>query len=388
VPRLVKYIIGLLVLLVVAGSVFYWRAVSEIAVHVAVPQSNVEVRVFGIGTVEAQVLSRVGFQVSGKVASVHADQGNLVSAGTLLAKLDDDAQRAKLLKSEATKRQAVANLVKVQAQRDRVDAVYKQKMSINLRRQTLAGRGAVSQEAAEDAQAAEAIALSDLKVSEADAAIAAVLKDDAAAQYQLDAVVLAQHELKAPFDARVIARLKEAGSVANAGEALFTLIEPQSIWVKANVDETLAGGLKVGQTAYVRLRSEADRLVEAEIVRIDQESDRVTEERRVYVRCKACVPQHQLRFLGEQAEVEIVKSVIARGLFVSLRLIEGYEGRSGTLWVIEDGRLAKRRLEFGARLLDGRVEVKSEIPSGVALVIDHRPDLRLGRAARAVPQEQ
>jgi HlyD family secretion protein len=388
VPRTAKYIIGLLALLVVAGGVLYWRAASEIAVRVAVAQTNIEVRVFGIGTVEAQVLSRVGFQVGGKVASVHGDQGDLVSAGTLLAKLDDDAQRAKLLKSEAAKRQAAANLVKVQAQRNRVDAAYQQKKSINLRRQTLAGRGAVSQEAAEDAQAAEAIALSDLKVSEADAAIAAVLKDDAAAQYQLDAVVLAQHELKAPFDARVIARLKEPGSVANAGEAVFTLIEPQSIWVKANVDESLAGGLTIGQTAYVRLRSEADRLVEAEIVRIDQESDRVTEERRVYVRCKACVPQHQLRFLGEQAEVEIVKSVIARGLFVPLRLIEGYDGRSGTLWVIENGRLAQRRLELGARLLDGRIEVKSEIPAGGALVIDHRPDLRAGRAARAVPQEQ
>jgi HlyD family secretion protein len=377
-----------LVLLVVAGAVLYWRAASEIAVRVAVPQSNVEVRVFGIGTVEAQVLSRVGFQVSGKVASVHADQGDLVAAGTLLAKLDDDAQRAKLLKSEAAKRQAAANLVKVQAQRDRVDAAYQQKKSINIRRQTLAGRGAVSQEAAEDAQAAEAIALSDLKVSEADAAIAAVLKEDAAAQHRLDAVVLAHHELRAPFDARVIARLKEPGSVANAGEAVFTLIEPQSIWVKANVDEALAGGLKVGQTAFVRLRSEADRLVETEVVRIDQESDRVTEERRVYVRCKVCNPQHPLRFLGEQAEVEIVKSVIARGLFVPLRLIEGYDGRSGTLWVIENGWLDKRRLQLGDRLLDGRIEVKSEIPTGVALVIDHRPDLRKGRAARPVVQEQ
>jgi HlyD family secretion protein len=218
--------------------------------------------------------------------------------------------------------------------------------------------------------------------------IAAVLKDDAAAQHQLDAVVLAQHELRAPFEARVIARLKEPGGVANAGEPVFTLIEPRSIWVKANVDESLAGGLNVGQTAYVRLRSEYDHVVEAEIVRIDQESDRVTEERRIYVRCKACDPLHQIRFLGEQAEVEIVKSVIARGLFVPLRLIEGYDGRSGTLWVIENGQLGKRRLQLGERLLDGRVQVKSEIPAGLALVIDHRPDLREGRAARPVAQEQ
>ena len=103
---------------------------------------------------------------------------------------------------------------------------------------------------------------------------------------------------------RVIARSKELGGIVNAGEAVFTLIAPDSIWVKAYVDEALAGGLNVGQRAFVRLRSEPDRLFETEIVRIDQENDRVTEERRIYVRCRTCNPQHQLRYLGEQAEVE------------------------------------------------------------------------------------
>src|SRR3954452_25085864 len=124
------------------------------------------------------------------------------------------------------------------------------------------------------------------------------------AQRRSDEVVLVQHELLAPFDARVIARHKELGSIVIAGEPVFTLIAPDLIWVRAFVDEALAGGLSVGQTAFVRLRSEPDRLVETEVVRIDQENDRVTEERRIYVRCRTCDQKHQLRFLGEQAEVQ------------------------------------------------------------------------------------
>lgn len=381
--RWLKLGIGLAILPLVVGGGYAWRFAREIPVQTAVAQSNVEVRVFGIGTVEAQVVSKVGFQIAGKVISVNADQGDFVKAGTLLAKLDDDAQRAKLMKSEAAQRQAAVNLKKAEAQRARAESSYKQKKSVNLRRQTLAVRGATSPEAAEDAQAAEDIALSDVKVVEADTMVAAVLQDDAAAQRRIDAVLVAQHELRAPFDARVIARHKELGSIANAGEAAFTLIAPDSIWVRAYVDEASAGGLAVGQTAFVRLRSEG-RPVETEIVRIDQENDRVTEERRVYVRCRACNPQHQLRYLGEQAEVEIVKAVIASGLFVPLKFVEGYDGRSGTIWAVENGRLVRRKVQLGERLLDGRVQIASDLPAGIAVVADDRSDLREGRAARPV----
>jgi HlyD family secretion protein len=314
------------------------------------------------------------------VVAVEADQGDFVKAGALLAKLDDDAQRAKLRRSEAAQRQAAANLAKIEAQRERAEVSYQQKKSVNARRQTLVGRGSVSQEAAEDAQAAEEIALGDAKIIEADTKVASVLQEDAASQRQIDAVILAQHELRAPFDARVIARSKELGGIANAGEAVFTLIAPESIWVKAYVDEALAGGLKIGQPAFVRLRSDMTQLFETEVVRIDQENDRLTEERRVYVRCRACSPQHQLRYLGEQAEVEIVKETIASGLLVPLRFVEGYDGRSGTIWLMQNGRLIKERVQLGERLLDGRIQITSDVHGEV--VADDRHDLREGRAAR------
>src|SRR5215213_8039395 len=70
--RALKFGVGLSVLLLAAGSGYYWRLVREIPVRVAVPEQNVEVRVFGIGTVEAQIVSKVGFQVGGKVVAVKA----------------------------------------------------------------------------------------------------------------------------------------------------------------------------------------------------------------------------------------------------------------------------------------------------------------------------
>jgi HlyD family secretion protein len=380
--RLLKLASAIGALLLVVGGVAYWRFAREIPVRIAAPEQNVAVRVFGIGTIEAQIVSKIGFQIAGRVVSIEADQGAFVKAGALLAKLDDDAQRAKLKKSEAAQRQAAATLAKTQAQRERSEISYQQKKSVNARRQTLVSRGSVSQEAAEDAQAAEDIARGDARVIEADVQVSTVLQDDANAQRKIDAVVLAQHELRAPFDARVISRHKELGGIANAGETVFTLIAPDSIWIRAHVDEALAGGLAVGQTALVRLRSEPARSIEAEVVRIDQENDRLTEERRVYVRCKVCNPEHQLRYLGEQAEVEIVKTVIASGLFVPSKSIQGYDGRSGEIWLLLDGHLAKKRVQLGERLLDGRIQILSELQGQI--VIDDRLDLREGRAARSL----
>jgi len=379
--RLLKWSMAFAAVLLTVSIAYYWRFESEISVRTAATEQNTEVRVFGIGTVEAQVVSKVGFQISGKIVVLDADQGDFVKEGALLAKLDDDAQRAKVEKSKAAQRQAVANLAKTQAQRERAEITYQQKKSVNARRQTLVGRGSVSQEAADDAQAAEDIALGDVRVIDADAKVAEVLQDDATSQRKIDTVILAQHELRAPFDARVITRHKELGGIVGASEAVFTLIAPNSIWVKAYVDEALAGGLAVGQKALVRLRSEPGRLVDTEIVRIDQENDRLTEERRVYVRCRICNSQHQLRYLGEQAEVEIVKKVIPNGLFVPLKFVEGYDGRSGIVWTLQDGRLAKRRVQIGERLLDGRVQITSDISGSV--VIDENPHLREGRAARS-----
>jgi HlyD family secretion protein len=78
---------------VAAGSVLWSR--RPIEVPVAVPEREVPLRVFGLGTVEARVLSRVGFDVPGVLVAMMADHGDRVAAGTVLARLDPAAQGAR-----------------------------------------------------------------------------------------------------------------------------------------------------------------------------------------------------------------------------------------------------------------------------------------------------
>lgn len=360
--------LALIAALIVAGVV-YMRKVRPVPVVLAQSERNVEIRVFGIGTVEAQVLSKIGFQVAGKIVRLFADQGEIVEAGALLGTLEDRSQRARVAKAEVGKMQADAAFARAQALLGRSDANLLQKSSVNQRRQSLVDRGSVSREAADDAQTNEVLARSDQEVARADLQVAEAARADVAATLAIEQVLLDQHRLVAPFRARILARLKEAGSVTAVGEPVFSLIEPNSIWVRAYVDEARSGGLRVGQRAVVRLRSDMNTPVEAEIVRIDQENDRVTEERRVYVRCVACVPEHQARFLGEQAEIEITKHVVQEGVFMPLRNIESFDGKSGMIWTVEDGKLARRTVLLSDALLDGRIRIAGGMPDGVHAVL-------------------
>jgi HlyD family secretion protein len=51
-------------------------------------QQDVPVTVFGLGAIEAQVLSRVGFEVPGTLIELAADHGDRVAAGAVLARLN------------------------------------------------------------------------------------------------------------------------------------------------------------------------------------------------------------------------------------------------------------------------------------------------------------
>ena len=199
---------------VLAAAVFvYVRAYKPLDVKVAEIERNVEVRVFGVGSVEAQVVSRIGFQIAGRIVSLAADQGDVVAANAELATMEDSAQRARVSKAQVANAQAEAALAKARASLHRSEVAIQQKATINQRRQSLVGSGAVAREVADDAQANEAYARSDNEVAKADVLVADAARRDVAASLAIERVTLDQHRLVAPFDGRILSRLKDVGTI-------------------------------------------------------------------------------------------------------------------------------------------------------------------------------
>ncbi|MER2604995.1 MAG: efflux RND transporter periplasmic adaptor subunit [Siculibacillus sp.] len=383
--RLVRPLLVIVLVAAAAIGLRMYLASRPVEVTLARPESDVAVRVFGLGTQEARISTRLGFETQAALIETRVDHGDRVKSGDLLARLDEGEARARLDKSVAGVAAAEAALAKSEALAARARVVAEQKRRVDQRRRSLVERQTVSIESAEQAELDARVAEADAAVAERDVEAAKVALTAARAQAALDGVLYERHRLRAPYDGVVIARHRELGAVMNPGEALFTLVDPASVWIQAFVDEARAGDLALGQSAEVRLRSRPDRAFAGRVARIGLENDRVGEERRVFVACDDCPAEFHL---GEQAEVVVTTRRLPQALLVPETVLRMVGPAEAIGWIVADGRLKEAGLRLGARLLDGRVEVVGGLPDGGRVVISKDAGgFRDGRAARLAGPE-
>ena len=363
-----------------AAASFAFYQYRPLTVAMLQPEREVVIKVFGLGTVEARVLSKIGFKVAGTLVNLQADHGDLVRVGQILARIENKEQKARLAKANAQLLSAEAAVQVATAAAGKSDAQFTQRAQTNRRRQELLAKQAASVESAEDAQLNESVAYADTLVTKSEIESAKAKLDDARAQVEYEAVILSQHELRAPFDGIIALRAKELGTILPAGEGLFTIVAPETVWMLAFIDEARSGDIQVGQPSEIKLRSLPQRIFKGRVERVGIESDRVNEERRIYVTCQDCPDDF---YLGQQAEVFITTTVLSQALMIAEAAIEKFDGTGGTIWTVENGGLHRRRVTFGKRSLDGRVELTGGLPEGASIPAVNSESFREGRSVRA-----
>jgi HlyD family secretion protein len=373
--------IGAVATLMAAG---YILATGPLTVETAIEEADVPIRVFGVGTVEARVISKVGFEVGATLVDVRADHGDTVRKGAVIARLATSEQEARVAKAKAALLLAEGNIRKAEANLEKARAVSAQRIEVNRRKQTLATRNVVSEQTAEEAVRDEAVAKADVAVAISEGQAAAAQLADAQAQLQYEETLLRHRTLTAPFDAIVVERLKEPGAVLKAGDAVFTLVAVDSYWGLAYIDEARAGFVEEGQQVEARLRSRPLETFIGKVVRIGLESDRATEERRVYVRGDRPPPRI---FLGEQAEFWITVAHLDKAVLVPESAVHGFDGRRGRVWTVEQGALQRRDVGFRHRTADARLEIVDGLPDKAQVVTRIVPGMQEGRRAHAAARK-
>jgi HlyD family secretion protein len=370
---------ALIALLAALAGFVGWRVLLRpVTVEVASVGTDVPVQVFGLGTVGARVQSNVGFKVAGVLVALNADSGDRVSAGSVLARLDAREVAAQLGQANAGVLQARASLVKAHADVAAGEANRANATAVAGRRSELAKSGHASVEEAQTTRTAELTAVANLGIARAGVDVAEAALTAAEAQVTYAQATLDNYTLRAPYDALVVARNLQLGAMPLPGQVVFTLIDPATIWVLGYVDERLAGGIALGQPAEITLRSEPGRHYPGHVARIEIQSDAVNEERLVEVAFDN-IPRDI--HLAEQAEVVITTGSLDRAVLVPQTAVSGLRDGHGTVWTIEDARLARRDVTVGAPLLDGRLPIIDRLPEGTQVVVSPASGVRVGRAA-------
>jgi len=81
----------------------------------------------------------------------------------------------------------------------------------------------------------------------------------AGAQKEKAQVRLGYTEIRAPIDGLVSARAARPGEVVNAGQPILSLINPDDLWVRADVEETYIDRIRAGDRMSVRFPSGLER---------------------------------------------------------------------------------------------------------------------------------
>jgi len=248
------------------------------------------------GTVEATDAD-LGFQVPGRVLSIGVREGDAVSAGDELARLDAremegalggavaqlEATEARLseLQQGARPQELATAEAATRAATQRSDEARRNAE----RARTLFGGGAISRQALDQAETALEVATEARQQAEEQLALVREGPRDETIRAQRAAVELARANIEraeaslayavvtAPFDGVVTARHREPGEAVQAGAPVLTVLDPNDRWVRIYIREDLIGAVSLGLSAEISSDTYPDRVYQGEVVFIGSEAE-------------------------------------------------------------------------------------------------------------------
>lgn len=326
---------------------------------VPVTVTTVEVRevspaLFGIGTVEAKSLFKIGPNAPGRVRNVFVNVGDRVSARQLLAEME----RPDLDVLNNT--DAERNFIRKALQQEESDARSRLASAENNLRELLAQSPAAS--AAETAEARAAVASAREDLGRASGSAKNPLR------------VSANLRLLSPVKGLVTQRSAEPGTTVVAGQAVVEVVDPKSLWINVRFDQVGSAGLKGGLAGRIVLRSQSAPLA-GRVLRVEPLADAITEETLAKVVFdKLPVP---LPPIGELAEVTIVLPALPAKPTIPNASLVRVAGELG-VWALE-GSMSKilfRHVKAGAADLEGNVQILEGLQAGDRVVVYSQKPLK------------
>ncbi len=264
-----RTILIMLVLLIIAavGYRAFHRPAPPDYITATVTQEDLEHTVLADGTIEAQKQVSVGAQASGQIKALHVALGDKVTAGQLVAEIDDLTQQNSL-------RDAQAALKNVQAQRAaRLAQLRNDRLTFNRQRDILA-RGVGAQADYDAARAALEATEAELNALEAQIVQAQIAENTAQ-------VNLGYTQIRAPMAGTVVAIPIEAGQTVNAVQSTPTIIKVadlDTMTIKAQISEADVVNVRTGMPVYFTILGRPGTRYQATLRAVEPAPDSINDE--------------------------------------------------------------------------------------------------------------
>lgn len=368
------------VVLSIIAVVVYWIKFSPVPVvsHM-VERGTIVAEVMGSGTLEARVQATVSPKISGRVTELLVDQGDRVSAGHMLVRLDDEELNQQVAIAQANLDAASAAIVRLNTDKQRATAVYELARKSQDRIQALVAKNAVTRDEAD--KAIEALAVAEAGISSAEASISEGQKALVSAEKTLEyhRARLRDTKIHAPFDGMIVKRSREPGDIVVPGSSILKLISTNELWISAWVDETEMARLQPEQTARVVFRSESGKNYPGKVVRLGRETDRETREFIVDISVLE-LPTNWA--VGQRAEVFIQTEQKEDVLLMPARLIIKHDDDIG-VFVNLDGIATWKPIVLGVQSRE-MVEVLEGLATGDSVVVPKNSKIALTAGRKVV----
>lgn len=298
---------------------------------------------------------------SGRVVRLIAKIGDLVKRGDPLFEIDSPEVVAPQNDFIA----ALATLNKARAQLNLAQIVEKRQ------RDLYEGR-AVPLKDFQQAQADLSAAQNDMRAAET--ALEAVrnrlrilgMTDAQITELQEKRAINRATPIFAPIDGTVVARKVGPGQYVrnDTGDALYTIADLSSMWLKAQIPETEIPAVRLGQDVEVKVAALPDRVFKARITAVDATSDAAI--RRLIVRSEIANPDGALKSeMFATFRIATGESVAQPAVPVDAVI---REGEVASVWVEKAEMLFARRIVQIGVEQDDRVQIRSGLAVGERVV--------------------
>lgn len=326
-------------------------------------QGDLVVTIRGIGNVDAKNIYTITAQSGGKIEEIFYDEGDEVKKGDLLLRID--SVDMPLLIGEAKASLAKAGYEALSAKETK-EALEAQKILLeatHIRYKKLLEQKYLSQ--AEYDKAKSDLDNIDAQIASSKAKIASALSEELRLKKSIEALgeKLQRFEVYAPVDGYIISKDAELATYVLPSTTIFKIVDPKTLWVRANVDEKVAGELKVMQKATITLRSKPQEKIPATLERVVAISNAVTLEREINIGFNT-TPQEF--YMNEQAEVNVEVATYKDVVKVPARLLRTYKEQRG-LWIAEENNAVFKPIEILAQN-DDEIAIASGINIGTTLL--------------------